>query len=122
MVNLIQTNTLEHEDYKTEFLTEENLRKFLLSESIPCLSSRFQDSKDFYEKIIHQIPKTENHKLFKMIYSHLILKLPEDFKSKEELAVMHNVNIKDILAEGSVTLMDTSLEAKPQVRWVIVKN
>jgi hypothetical protein len=122
MEELIQTNILEHEDFKTEVLTEKKLKEFLMSESIPCLSSRFQKPKEFYEKILFQIPEAKNHKNYKMIYSHLILKLPDDFKTKEELAKIHKVEEKNILAEGSVTLIDVSLETKPMVRWMIIKD
>ena len=122
MTELILTNTLKHEDYKTEILTEKKLKEFLMSEAIPCLSSRFQNPEDFYNKIIFQIPETKEYKNYKMIYSHLILKLPDDFKTKQELAQIHNIKENNILAEGSVTLMNTSLQTKPQVRWLIVKN
>ncbi len=122
MEKLILTNTLKHEDYQTDVLTGEKLKEFLMSESISCLSSRFQNPKKFYEKILFKIPEAEKHKNFKIIYSHLILKLPDDFKTKEELAKIHNIEEKNILAEGSVTLLDTSIESKPQVRWLIVKN
>jgi hypothetical protein len=57
-----------------------------------------------------------------MIYSHLVLKLPDDFKTKKELAKIHKIKEEDILAEGSVTLMDVSLETKPLVRWMIIKD
>jgi hypothetical protein len=93
-----------------------------MSESIPCLSSRFQKPEEFYEKILFQIPKAKNHKNYKMIYSHLVLKLPDDFKTKKELAKIHKIKEEDILAEGSVTLMDVSLETKPLVRWMIIKD
>ena len=122
MTELILTNTLEHNDYKTEIYTEKNLKEFLMSESITCLSSRFQNPEDFYIKIIFQIPETTNHKNYKMIYSHLILKLPDDFKTKQEVSKIHGIEENNIIAEGSVTLMDTSLQTKPQVRWLIVKN
>ena len=122
MTELILTNTLEHNDYKTEIYTEKNLKESLMSESITCLSSRFQNPEDFYIKIIFQIPETTNHKNYKMIYSHLILKLPDDFKTKQELSKIHGIEENNIIAEGSVTLMDTSLQTKPQVRWLIVKN
>jgi hypothetical protein len=122
MTELILTNTLEYDNYKTEILTERKLKEFLMSESIACLSSRFRNPEDFYEKIIFQIPESKEHKNYKMIYSHLILKLPEDFKTKEELAKIHNIEEKNIMLEGSLTLMDTSLEIKPQVRWMIIKS
>lgn len=122
MKELIQTNTLEYKDYKTEVLTEKKLKEFLMSESISCLSSRFQKPEEFYEKILFQIPEAKNHKNYKMIYSHLVLKLPDDFKTKKELAKMHKIKEENIIAEGSVTLIDVSLETKPLVRWMIVKN
>jgi len=93
-----------------------------MSELIPCLSSRYEKPKEFYEKILFQIPESKNHKNYQMIYSHLVLKLPDDFKTKEELAKIHKIKEKNILAEGSVTLIDVSLETKPLVRWMIVKN
>jgi predicted patatin/cPLA2 family phospholipase len=122
MKNLILTNTLKYKNYKTEVLTEKKLKEFLMSESIPCLSSRFQKPEEFYERILFQIPKTKKYKKYKMIYSHLILKLPDDFKTKTELAKMHNIPEEKIIAEGSITLMDVSLEIKPQVRWLIMKE
>lgn len=122
MTEFIPTKTLVFENYKTEFFTEKNLKEFLMSESISCLSSRFRDSRNFYESILFKIPGTKKHKNYKMIYSHLILKLPEDFKTKKELAKIHKINEKEIIAEGSVALLDTSLEIKPQVRWLIIKN
>ncbi|NCN86496.1 hypothetical protein GW932_01575 [archaeon] len=122
MVELIQTNILEYEDYKTEILTEKLLRDFLLTEAISCMSSRFKDPRDFYENILFKIPETKDYKNFKMIYSHLVEFYPHNYLTKKELSEMHNINEQDILAEGSVKLMDTEHKNPPLVRWMIVKS
>jgi len=122
MTTLKHTNTIEFEDYKTEFLTEKTLNEFLMAESIPCLSSRFKTPEDFYDSIIFKLPNGKEHKNYKMIYSHLVQFYPHDYLDKTELAQKHNLNEENVIAEGSVKLMDTSLEEPPMVRWLIVKD
>jgi hypothetical protein len=122
MTELINTNEISWNDYKVEFLTGKDLKDFLMSEAIPCLSCRFKNPEEFFENIIFKIPGGEDHKLYKMIYSHLVLEPSTGFLNKTELAEKHSINEEHILAEGSVTLYDTSLETKPLVRWLIVKN
>jgi len=106
MTKLIHTNTLVFENYKTEFYTEYKLFDFLISEGIPCLSSRFKTPEDFYNSILFKLPSTKKHNNYKMIY----FKLGE-IKQKE----------KNIILEGSVKLMDTSLDKPPILKWIIVK-
>lgn len=120
MKELIKTNEINWNDYSTTFFTEKNLKNFLMTESIPCLSCRFKDPEEFYEQIIFKIPQTKEHKKFKMIYSHLVEYYPHNFLSKKELAQKHSINEKNIIAEGSVKLMDTSKEEPPLVRWMII--
>ncbi|MDA3837118.1 MAG: hypothetical protein PF542_05850 [Nanoarchaeota archaeon] len=121
MSNLVQTNEINWKDYKTEFLTGKTLKNFLMSETIPCLSCRFKTPEDFYESIIFKLPGGKEHKDYKMIYSHLVQFYPHDYLEKNELAKKHNIKEEDIIAEGSVKLMDTSLEQDPLVRWMIIK-
>lgn len=120
-MTLINTNILEYEDYKTEFFIEKSLREFLLSEGISCFSSRFKEPKDFYENILFKISESEEHKNFKMIYSHLVEFYPHNYLDKKELAKKHSINENDVIAEGSVKLLDTVHENPPLVRWMIVK-
>jgi len=122
MSELKHTNTIEFNDYKTEFYTEKALADFLVAEAIPCLSCRFKNPEDFYESIIFKLPEGKDHKKYKMIYSHLIQFYPHDYLNLDELTQKHNLNKEDIIAEGSVKLMDTSLEEAPMVRWLIVKD
>lgn len=107
MTKLINTNTLIFENFKTEFFTEKRLLDFLISESIPCLSCRFKEPIDFYKSILFKLPSTKNHYNYKMIY----------FNSNEIKS-----NEKDIILEGSVKLMDTSLSVPPIVKWIIIRN
>ncbi len=121
MAELINTNTFIFENYKTEFFIERNLKEFLLSESIPCLSSRFKNPEEFYNSIIFKIPNIKKHKNYKMIYFHLA-NSPKEYISKEEIAKKHSILTNSILAEGSVRLMDTSKQNPPIVRWLLIKN
>ena len=122
MEELIETNKLNWNGYETIFLTEKQLKEFLMSEAIPSLSARFKEPSEFYEKILFQIPEAKEHKKFKMIYSHLVEYYPHNYLEKKELAEKHSIQEKNIIAEGSVKLMDTSKENPPLVRWLIVKN
>lgn len=122
MTDLVQTNSLIWKEYETEILTEKILKDFLMSESIPCLSSRFKNPEEFYENLLFKIPGIENHKKFKMIYSHLVEFYPHNYLDKAELEKKHNITEEKILAEGSVKLLDTSLENAPMVRWLIIKS
>lgn len=122
MIELIKTNEINWQNYKTEFLTEKNLKEFLMTEAIPCLSCRFKEPQDFYKSIIFKLQKGKEHKNYKMIYSHLVQYYPHDYLDKIELAKKYSIKEKDILAEGSVKLMDTALKEAPMVRWLIVKN
>ena len=122
MTELIQTNILLWNDYETEILTEKNLKNFLMKEAIPCLSCRFKEPEHFYKNILFKIlkdKKNKSPKKFKMIYSHLVQFYPHDYLTKEELIEKHHITENSILAEGSVTLHDTSLKNKPLVRWLI---
>lgn len=121
-MEFIETNKIDWKDYSTTFLTEKTLKEFLMSEAIPCLSCRFKNPEEFYENILFKIPETKGHKNFKMIYSHLVEYYPHNFLSKEELAKVHQISEEQILAEGSVKLMDTSKNNPPLVRWMIVKE
>lgn len=107
MTKLKHTNTLIFKNFKTEFFTEKKLLNFLISESIPCLSCRFKSPVDFYNSILFKLPNIKNHNNYKMIYY-----TSDEIKEKE----------KDIILEGSVKLMDTSLSDPPIVKWIIVKN
>jgi hypothetical protein len=100
MEELIETNRLIWNGYETEFLTE----------------------KELHENILFQIPETKEHKNYKMIYSHLVEFYPHNYLEKSELAKKHSIDEKDIIAEGSVKLMDTSRQNPPLVRWLIVKD
>lgn len=109
MSNLIHTNTFEYENYKTEFYTEEKLHLFLLSQAIPCLSSRFKSSKDFYGSFISKIPTAKEIKNLKMIYTNQTSKL---------------TNQKNTIATGTVTIVDTVPDKKgnhPKVNWILTK-
>lgn len=121
-MTLIQTNEINYENKKTIFLTEKSLHEFLMSEAIPCLSSRFKDPQNFYDTIINKLPNAQDKTNFKFIYSHLIQFYPHDYLDKSELAQKHSLDEEDILAEGSVKLMDTSLDESPMVRWLIVSD
>lgn len=122
MTTLIPTNTLEFEEYTTDFFTEKVLKDYLIKEAIPCLSCRFKDPKEFYENILFKIPKGKEYKDYFFIYSHLVKFYPHDYLSKKELAKKHDFEEHEIIAEGSVKLMDTAEENAPLVRWMIVKN
>lgn len=122
MVTLIPTNTISWGNYSTDILTEKTLKEFLMSEAIPCLSSRFKNPEEFYQNILFKIPETKNHNNYKFIYSHLIEYYPHNYLEKEKLAKKYNLEINSIIAEGSVRLMDTSKNTPPMVRWLIVKK
>lgn len=121
-MELINTNTINWNNYTTEILTEKTLKEFLMSEAIPCLSSRFKDPEEFYENILFKIPETKTHNNYKFIYSHLVEFYPHNYLEKEELAKRHNIEVNSIIAEGSVRLLDTTKDTPPMVRWLIVKN
>lgn len=113
MEKLIHTNTIEYNNYKTEFFTEEKLHLFLISQAIPCLSSRFKDEKSFYDSFISKIPKAKNIKNLKMIYTGL----ENNAKIKTEE--------KNIIAKGHVTIVDTIPDEKgnhPKVNWILKKD
>lgn len=125
MKEFILSNTLKHENYITDIFTEKKLKEFLLKEGIGCLTSRFKDHEDFYEKIIFQIPKTKIHKNYKLFYTHLIDPIIYNYKTKEELLEELKIEPEKLIAEGSVTLMDATPDEKgrkPFVRWIIIKN
>lgn len=103
MENFKHTNTFIFGDYQTDFYTEIKLHKFLLSESIPCLSCRFKAPENFYNTMIFRLPNGKENKNYKMIY----------FQSRRPKEY-------NILAEGSVKLMDTSLSESPTVNWIII--
>lgn len=107
MTKLKHTNTLIFKNYKTEFFTEKSLLNFLISEGIPCLSSRFKSPEDFYNSIIFKLPNGKTPCNYKMIY----------FQSNEIIR-----EERGIIIEGSVKLMDTSLSTPPIIKWIILKE
>jgi hypothetical protein len=125
MKEFILSNTLEHNNFITDIFTEKKLKEFLTKEGIPCLSSRFLNHEDFYNKILFQIPETEKHKNYKMIYTHLIDPIHYNYLEKKELLKELKIKEEKLVAEGSVTLIDATADEKgrkPFVRWIIIKN
>lgn len=125
MPEFIETNKISWNNYTTKFLTEKKLKDFLLKEAIPCLSCRFKEPQAFYTSIIQKLPNIEGIKKFKMIYTHLVHPSMYNYLSKEELIKIYKINKKDLLAEGSVTLIESQIDKagnKPIIRWMIVKD
>lgn len=125
MKEFILSNTLRYKSFITDIFTEKKLKEFLMKEGIPCLTSRFKDHEDFYNKILFQIPEAEKHKNYKMFYTHLIDPIHYNYGTKEELLEELNLEKDKLIAEGSVTLITASPDEKgrkPLVRWIIIKN
>ena len=125
MPEFVETNKISWNDYTTKFLTEKKLKEFLLKEAIPCLSCRFKEPRIFYTSIIQKLSNIEEIKKFKMIYTHLVHPSMCNYLSKEELIKFYKINKENILAEGSVTLIEAQIDKagnKPIIRWMITKD
>ncbi len=89
MKNYQLTNSLNHNEYATLVFTEKNLKKTLLSLSIPCLSSRFKSPKFFYENILFKINKDPSQKKIQ-------INIPTSIKRKNQ-RINKRSNIKKII-------------------------